>query len=100
MGWEKRGAKRYYYQKRRIGRRVVSEYMPCAMLAGMLQEMHDEWRIGEQLLGGVERAHREREMKIEARLDEAESRLRTILDASLLGAGFHEHRGQWRRRRP
>ena len=36
MAWEKRGNNSYYYQKRRIGDRVVSDYIGAGPVAEMI----------------------------------------------------------------
>jgi len=33
MGWEKRGNRIYYYKKRRVGKKVISEYFGNGILA-------------------------------------------------------------------
>ena len=39
MAWEARGNKSYYYRKRRIGRRVVSEYVGSSETAELIAGM-------------------------------------------------------------
>ena len=36
MGWEKRGNGLYYYRKKRMGQRVVSEYMGTGLFGSIV----------------------------------------------------------------
>ena len=47
----------------------------------------------------AERATRQAEAEVDRRLAEAESALREATHATLVAAGCHRHRGQWRKRR-
>ena len=102
MGWELRNGRRYYYQKRRIGRRVVSEYVgtgPSAELA----EYIDADKRHMRLLEAAERADERQAIDVMRAEDQAFSRqcdvLRDAAAALLRRKGLHRHRGQWRRRR-
>jgi hypothetical protein len=96
MGMEKRRNKRYYYRKRRVGRRVVSEYAGSGYLAEL-----------EHTLQQVEHQERaERRAAIEAlkaqladppELAQYLRLVRLLMEASLVAAGFRQHeRGDWR----
>jgi hypothetical protein len=97
MAWEDRNGTRYYYRKRREGGRVVSEYVGKGY-AGELAQMFD----GEDR---QEAEHKRRELRkaqrtaagIDAPMREAEELTRLILQAHLLLAGYHTHKGQWRK---
>jgi len=99
MGWERRGGGMYYYRKRRQGDRVVSEYVgsgPLAELASALDELTRE----EQSLQR-ERMQQEREAirAVDAHVEDACTVIRLLTYSALLVAGYHTHRGQWRKRR-
>lgn len=99
MGWEQRGNNRYYYHKRREGHRVISEYVgsgPLAELASTLDELTRQ----EQCLQR-ERMQRERETirALDAQVDDVCNSIRLVTYAVLLVAGYHTHKGQWRKRR-
>lgn len=99
MGWEKRGSGRYYYRKRRIGTRVVSEYMGGGEL-GAAAAAHD--RAAQDAREQESRSAKEEREKITALAEagaEAEQGIRALVRAFLLLAGYHTHKGQWRRRR-
>ena len=89
----------YYYRKRRIGDKVISEYMGSGDLA-FLAGIYDE----------RERAEREakrqqlRQLRTEATntdrmLAELAGIVDTFVSASLIVEGYHQHKGQWRRKR-
>lgn len=42
MGWERRGQKRYYYRTRRVGRRVVKDYVGSGDAAALAAQL-DAW---------------------------------------------------------
>ena len=98
MGIEaRRNGNFYYYRKRRVGNKVISEYV------GKGEVMQFEAALQEH-------RKREREQKREAmlaanlaeidmQLDQLEHRLKLRVSSSLLLAGFHRHKRQWRKRR-
>lgn len=98
MAWEDRNGNRYYYRKRRIGDRVVSEYMggDIASLFAMIDENERERR---DLDREIDRAEREEQQDLDHQVDEVISLARVLADATLLAAGYHRHKGQWRKRR-
>lgn len=80
MGWETRGNSRYYYRKRKVAGRVVSEYVGTGLHAA---------RVVAQ-----EAAAREAELDAFYDLTDA------LVGAALLNAGYHRHhRGEWRKQR-
>jgi hypothetical protein len=99
MAWEDRNGSMYYYRKRREGNRVVSEYMGGG-LSGQFAEILDMEDRQE-----VERKRRELNKQkrqaapIDNKVDEIEEYTRNITQAYLLLAGYHTHKGQWRKRR-
>jgi len=98
MAWEKRRGKEYYYRKRRIGDRVVSEYVgtgPVAEAAFALDELKRQAREEERQLF---RQERERQRAIDEAVDRACLLARRLIYAALLLNGYHMHRGQWRKR--
>jgi hypothetical protein len=99
MGLEKRGNNLYYYRKRRIGSRVVSEYMGggewahlATHLDALERDKQDEGRYGLQRL-------RAEIMEGDKALAELEQLIRTLVQGILLAEGYHAHKGQWRRKR-
>jgi hypothetical protein len=100
MAWEQRGSHHYYYRSRKIGGRVVKEYVGAGV-AGQQAEREDETR---RLKQASERAallmDRNTFDSASAAHIELSRTADAILTATLLAAGYHRHdRGKWRKRR-
>lgn len=101
MGWETRnGRGDYYTRSRRVGGRVVREYVGSGELAWAisildLAERHDRERALEQ-----RKAEREREDALDAELSDYFGRVEEVARGALEAAGYRRHkRGEWRKRR-
>ena len=97
MAWEARGNKSYYYRKRRIGRRVVSEYVGSGETAGLIAGMDvldQEQRQAQRMMDAVAREARVMDDTDAALLADL---LATLTRAVLVTNGFHQHKRQWRR---
>lgn len=94
MGWEQRGKKFYYYEKQREGKHIISRYVPnwLASYAGILQEKANETRE-------LRRVQRQIDADIEQLITANEAELKRELAEALLAAGYHKHKGTWRRKR-
>lgn len=95
MAWLRKDG--YYYRSRKVGGRVVSEYIgppgdPAAEREVTRDELERQWR--QEL-----RAEREQDAQLDADLAQAEQMTRALVRASLLLAGWHPHERTWRRRR-
>jgi hypothetical protein len=97
MGWD-RG--RYYTRSKKVGGRVVREYVGTgrvAELAAELDAIGRQQREAERAAWRTERAELE---ALDAPLDELNDLADLLAHAALLAAGFHRHkRGEWRKRR-
>ena len=99
MAWEKRGAGTYYYRKRRIGGRVVSEYAGPGVV-GELTALHEERDRRERAeQREAERRAREGMRALDRQADEVAELIRALTRGMLLVTGHHTHKGQWRKRR-
>ncbi|MGM0488439.1 MAG: hypothetical protein ACQESR_16975 [Planctomycetota bacterium] len=96
MGWEKG---RYYTRSRKVNGRVVREYVGGGEVGAMAARVDAINR---------ERRHQERESwrleqeemdTIDASVDNVCQMADLIAQATMVAAGFHCHRGEWRRRR-
>ena len=99
MGWERRGTGQYYYRKRRIGSRVVSEYVGAGDFAIFASMLDEEEREERRLQREAEMAQRRDTEVMTARVSRLADLLGLAADAALEQAGYHKHKGQWRRRR-
>lgn len=96
MAWEKG---RYYTRSRKVNGRVIREYLgggAVGELAAQLDVIEREQREYEREAWRVERKGIEE-------FDETIAKVCQMADmiarAAMLAAGFHRHRGEWRRRR-
>ncbi len=95
MGWEARGSNRYYYKKKRISRKVVSEYMGRTPDAYRTASEVEEQLQHEQL----ERNEREKATTMENAINQLVRESKALVKGVLLASGYHQHRGEWRYRR-
>lgn len=92
MAWETRGrGNKYYYRKRRIGSKVVSQYIG----AGAVGEL--------AYLADLERKQIRQELRDEKSRDTTAKRqsadVMSVVAELLRAHGYHWHRGEWRRTR-
>jgi hypothetical protein len=99
MGWKWINGRRYYYRSEREGGRVKSVYFG----AGEDGRLMDQLAAFEKL----ERAADREQVREEREEADAEERsvsgwfddVQAVADAAMVAAGFHKHKGQWRRKR-
>jgi hypothetical protein len=95
MAWE-RG---YYYRVRRVGGRVVREYIGSGRVAELAAEM-DALEREQRHLDVLVLRQEKAELALEANLKTLIETADLVANAALLAAGFHQHkRGEWRKRR-
>ena len=101
MAWEKRErGGRYYYRTRRVGGRVVKEYVGAGALAETAAERDRLERERRADDARRERAERERLAREEAPVAALDAAVTALTRAVLVVAGYHQHeRGEWRRRK-
>lgn len=99
MAWELRGKRRVYYRARRVSGSVKKEYCGCglqaehaAMADEAARKARDQER--EQLRGIIKDAE-----PVTNLMKELDKAVRMLTAGSLLAAGYHQHRGNWRKRR-
>jgi hypothetical protein len=96
MGLEQRKGKINYYKKRRIGSRVVSEYVGGGLLAVVAhkhaQERKEEGRVKAQ---ETERQRAET-LNLEAEIDTLIGNINALSAGILTASGFYQHNRQWR----
>jgi hypothetical protein len=99
MGLEQRSGRFYFYEKRREGRRVVSSYIGGGVVALVAAEMNAQDRQEREWQRQKQRKTHHEQKEIDRQLARAERTLGDILRDVLCSAGFHQHKGQWRKRR-
>jgi len=89
----------YWYRSRRNGRQVQTEYLGPGAL-GEFVALIDAQQQGERCEQREAQAvEREAQRAIDRPLDEAGAELRELLRVVLASAGYHQHKGTWRKRR-
>ena len=100
MGWKTINGRRYYYKSEREGGRVKTTYFGAGESGLLISRMES-----------IDRAEREAESRRtsgRARgVSDAEEKavaewfddVQAVADAAMIAAGFHKHKGQWRRKR-
>lgn len=100
MGWEYRGSNRYFYKARRVGRRVVKEYVGGGRVAELSAQLHGYEKQIARLAATeylLDRIGREADAAFAVEFDALCGR---AIGRWLTALGFHRHhRGAWRRRR-
>jgi hypothetical protein len=99
MGWKTINGRRYYYKSERAGGRVKSTYFGAGESGTLMAEM--------VALERLERAADREQLREEHQDSEAEETavsewfdgVQAVADAAIIAAGFHKHKGQWRRKR-
>lgn len=99
MGWENRNGRRYYYHKRRRGGRVVSEYVGAGELAGAIATLDALGKAEAEAERDQQKKERAAQQAIDRELNRVGAELRALVAAALLAEGYHQHNGQWRRKR-
>jgi hypothetical protein len=95
MAWEARKEGRYYYQKRRVSGRVVSFYVGAGLSGQIAAEADQARRQREQ----AARDDLRESDALDSILDDLIEATDILTDATLIAAGFHRHKREWRRRR-
>ena len=93
MSWEQRGKKKYYYRKKRIGKRVYSIYLGDESRGKTMAEL-DETR---KALTEKARKRLYAIAKEEKEVDEIVEHAELLVNAIALISGYHRHKGQWRK---
>ena len=101
MGIEARhnNGKLYYYKKKRVGSKVVSEYQGGGELVSILQHIEARERAEKEAERERQRIERMSMAEIDKQIDAFSRMIDTLMEAELISKGFHQHKRQWRRRR-
>jgi hypothetical protein len=100
MGWERRERGGLYYTRsRRVGGRVVREYVGAGELARLAELLDAEEREEREEQAAEWKAERRRLDDLDAQLNDMADECRRLVAAQLVLAGYHRHKGQWRLRR-
>ena len=100
MGWEQRerGVGSYYYQSRRVGDRVQKVYRGGGRIGQLAALLDEDERLRREEETARWEAERRRLKAITAYVRELEA-AKILATAHLIAAGYHKHKGEWRRLR-
>lgn len=100
MGWEtRRRGGRYYTRSKKINGRVVREYVGGGQLGELVAEMDIEDRLEQQARSERLRVERLRLDESDEALDAVCRNTDRLVAESLEAAGYHRHKGEWRKKR-
>ncbi len=100
MGWEPRERGGLYYTRsRREGGRVVREYVGSGEIAEALAHADGAIRRARRLERARGRAEVERLEALAAPARELDEAAEVLVRAHLVAAGWHRHKGEWRKMR-
>ena len=101
MGLETRnGRGAYYTRTKRVGGKVVREYVASGELALLIASLEADQRTADGLRKQAEQDELDRARSVEDTLDTICQIGDTVAQAVLLSAGYHRHHaGEWRKRR-
>jgi hypothetical protein len=99
MAWEQRRNRRYYYRKRREGKRVVSEYVGASDFAKLGEAIDAEARAERESQRQAQRQERQQAEAGERELKRLADLADDLTRAVLIASGYHTHRRQWRKAR-
>lgn len=89
----------YYYRKRRIGGRVVSEYVGGGDLACIANARAEIAKSRQNADRKLQREEREGAAATDKTLAALSGVIDTLVSATLVMQGYHKHKGEWRCRR-
>jgi hypothetical protein len=99
MPWKMIHHQHYYYRNKRLGRRVISRYIGTGTLAECMANLdrleRDERNAEREELRQIQAA----DLELTAGLDELNNSIHRLTSARMHMAGYHLHKGTWRKRR-
>ena len=99
MGWKTIKGRRYYYKSAREGGRVKTTYFGAGESGLLISRMEAIDREEKDELRNQRRAEREEYLAEEKAVADWFDDVEAVADAAMVAAGFHKHKGQWRRKR-
>ena len=99
MAFERRRNKSYYYRKRRIGSRVISEYVGSDGVGALAEVMTERARAEAEAKRKEWAAIKDEQERLDAMVNDFGELATAYADAALLLAGYHQSKRVWRKRR-
>jgi hypothetical protein len=100
VAWERRkgGGGRYYTRSRRVGGRVVREYVGCGIVGRLAAELDAQDRTRRTAEVEALRQYRAQLGPSDETIMSLAAACTLIVEATLLAAGLYRHGGEWRPR--
>lgn len=101
MAWERRkrgGGNRYYYRSRRVGGRVVKEYLGRGAAAEAVATHQEARRVEREKQQATQAAAEAPLVNASLALIRFGALAHDLFRAVLVANGYHLHQGEWRRR--
>ena len=99
MAWEQRGARHYYYRKRRVGSTVRSEYVGAGESAHLVAAVGQVHQAEAAARRAAEQCAQGEALSLDREVNAACDLVDGLRKALLLLAGYHTHKGEWRKQR-
>jgi hypothetical protein len=99
MGWEERNGHYYYYDKIREGGRVVSKYIGKGIASKLIEATNEQNRWEREELRLERHRQRALDREIDSAIRDCSAQAKVLTEVVLLASGYHQHKGQWRRKR-
>ena len=99
MAWERRGGGLYYYRSERENGRVRKRYVGRGEVAQLVAHADETRRAVRERRRRDERAELERARGISEAGAGLDAAAEALARAEMVAAGYHRHKGEWRRRR-
>lgn len=99
MGWETRKNGLFYYAKRRKNGRVVSTYYGSGDTAAFVADFQEQESAFRAFGMAAERALSAERRVFDGLCRDVANQCRDLAAMLLLADGYHQHKGQWRKRR-
>jgi len=100
MAWHENGSSGpYYYRSIRQGDRVIRTYIGRGQQAEQMAREVDQRRQQRQAQHQALVQEQARVAKADNLVRELHKLVKLLVQATLVDGGYHQHRGQWRRRR-
>ena len=99
MAWERRGDGLYYYQSEGENGRVRKRYVGRGEVAELVAHADETRRAVRERTRRAERAELERARELSEAGAELDAAAEILARAEMVASGYHNHKGEWRRRR-
>ena len=101
MSWEYRGNNKYYYRKKRLGNRIVSEYVGRGEVAELIaatdvmnrNQRKMERKSTDLIIQNLKKTF----LYSDKIVKEFENKVDTVVKTHLILNGYHQHKGEWRK---